>query len=134
MKELILNLLNENKRNVFFVRIPLNVTNKMLPIIMEQQKGIVFDLVPRKYAIVIQVEGNFFKLDPFKFITISENIFEFKKQISEYYPDDNSYRFFYDEKDKGFFLDFDDLNGWNQYCLDSRKNLKDELWGKEEDE
>ncbi len=113
MKEQILNLLNENKRKVFFVRIPLNVTDKIFSIVMKEQNENVLDFIPRKYIIVMEFEGKFFKLDPFNFTTISENIFEFKKQISEYYPDDNSYRFFYDEKDNGIFLDFDSLNGWN---------------------
>lgn len=134
MQAKILNLLNENKRQVFFVRIPLEITDNLLSLALNLQEKNTLEFIPRKYIAVIKIKGRFYKLDPFSFIEISEDVFEFSKQVTEYYSDVNSYRFFYDEEDDGIYLDFDDLSGWKQFCFDSRTNLKAEIFGEKKDE
>lgn len=132
MKNKILEILNQSKRRVSFVRIPLEITDKFLSAFMKNQDKNVLDFLPRKYIIVIEFEGKYYKLDAFNLVEISKNLFEFQKNILEYYPDENTYRFLYDKN--GFYLDVDTLDGFNKYKNDSRKNLKDELCGVEEDE
>lgn len=133
MQKKILNLLNENKRQVFFVRIPLEITDNLLPLTLNMQCAKNLECIPRKYILVIKLEGKFYKLEPFKFVEISENIFEFLKSITNYYSDSDSYRFFYDEEEKGIYLDFDDLSGWEKFCSDSRANLKAEIFDKKDE-
>lgn len=127
-----LNLLNQNKSNIFFVRSILEIDDEFLSLFLEEQEESAFELLPRKYIGVIKLENKFYRLDPFNFREISEEVLEFKKSISEYYPDEESYRFMYDKEKNEIYLDLDDLSGFNEFTKDSRKNLKEELWGKDE--